>query len=101
MVVFDARFFKPLDTEAIFKLADRSKLVVTAEDAIADDGFGEHVRLALADSGRKNTVVSLAHNNGLIPNDSIANQMKADGLDRDGIVSSCLNALNALNAMNQ
>ena len=101
VVVFDARFFKPLDTEAIFKLADRSKLVVTAEDAIADDGFGEHVRLALADSGRKNTVVSLAHNNGLIPNDSIANQMKADGLDREGIVSSCLNALNALNAMNQ
>ncbi len=96
VTVFDARFFKPLDVAAVFGIADRSKLVVTAEDAIADDGFGEHVRLALADSGCKNSVISLAHKNTLIPNDSIANQMKADGLDREGIVSSCLNALEKL-----
>ena len=87
-VVFDAGFFKPLDEDAILALAGETKVVATVEDAIADGGFGEKVRLLLG--GKSDPVVTcFALPNTLIPNDSVKNQLTACGISGENIAGVC------------
>ncbi len=51
--VINARFVKPLDTEAILPLAERIGKVITIEDGVIMGGFGSAVLEALAAAGIK------------------------------------------------
>lgn len=88
-VVFDARFFKPLDEEAIASLAENAKVIATVEDAVADGGFSEKVRLLLAKRRIDVKTVCFSLRNGLIPNDSIKNQLTSCGISGENIAGEC------------
>jgi len=49
--VVNARFCKPIDTQALFRLARRCGRVITVEDGVIQGGFGSAVLEHLADEG--------------------------------------------------
>jgi 1-deoxy-D-xylulose-5-phosphate synthase len=83
--VLNARFIRPLDTERLFALASRCKVVVTVEEHVAAGGFGSAVLEALsaADLGVRTLCLAL-------PNEIIEHGVSpADfGLDAHGIAKS-------------
>ncbi len=53
ITVVNARFVKPLDTELIVSLAERTPRIITVEDNTREGGFGSAVLEALAEAGLK------------------------------------------------
>ncbi len=51
ITVVNARFVKPLDTELILRLAERTPRIITVEDNTREGGFGSAVLEALAEAG--------------------------------------------------
>ena len=92
-VVFDARFFKPLDEEAIVSLAKEARVAAACEDAIEDGGFSEKVALLLAEQGIGVRLKRFSLPNGLIPNDTLKNQLRSCGLTGDNIANVCAGEL--------
>lgn len=88
-VVFDAKFFKPLDEEAIAALAGEAAVVATCEDAIKDNGFSEKVEVLLAKRRISVKTANFSLPNGLIPNDSVKNQLVACGISGENIAETC------------
>ncbi len=88
-VVFDAKFFEPLDAEAIVSLARYANVIVTCEDAISDGGFSEKVRLLLAERNISGNTACFALPNTLIPNDSVENQLASCGISAENIAGVC------------
>ncbi|MCR5693850.1 MAG: 1-deoxy-D-xylulose-5-phosphate synthase [Clostridia bacterium] len=92
-VVFDAKFFKPLDEDAIVSLAAEAKVVAACEDAVKDGGFCEKVTLLLSDKGVGKKPVCFALPNELIPNDTIKNQLSSCGISGENIAKVCMGLL--------
>lgn len=88
--VINARFVKPLDTEAILRAVRDCNLVVTVEEAALMTGFGSTVLEAAADAG-----LSTRHVRRLgIPDRFVEHgergELLADlGLDANGIADAC------------
>jgi 1-deoxy-D-xylulose-5-phosphate synthase len=84
--VFDARFIKPLDKEAIVGLAKKCGCVVTVEENVLAGGFGSAVMEALADAGMSSIpILRLGIPDSFIehvPRDAL---LKSLGLDAAGI----------------
>ena len=51
VIVYNARFFKPLDADGVQWCAENSRMIITVEDAVIVGGFGEHVKLMLSRFG--------------------------------------------------
>ncbi len=49
VIVFNARFFKPLDEDGVAFCADNAEVIITVEDAVITGGFGERVKLLLCE----------------------------------------------------
>ncbi|MFT0858504.1 1-deoxy-D-xylulose-5-phosphate synthase [Ancylobacter sp. G4_0304] len=93
--VADARFAKPLDRELILRLAREHEVLVTVEEG-AIGGFGSHVLTLLAEEGalaRGLKVRTLHLPDRFLDHDTPAAQLKAAGLDTDGIVRGVLGTL--------
>ncbi len=93
--VADARFAKPLDTELVRRLAREHAMLVTVEEA-SPQSFGAIVleflaREGLLDNGLK--IRPLTMPDVFFEQDKPEAQVKAAGLDADGIVSTVLAAL--------
>lgn len=88
--VFDARFLRPLDKKGILEAIKGVNAVVTVEDAILENGFGESVKKLLADEGVKTKLITLAVKNEPVESDSVDDQLKKYGLKADSIVEQVL-----------
>jgi len=94
--VINARFLKPLDTEAILRAVRECSFVVTVEEAALAGGFGSAVLEAAADAG-----LNTSHVRRLgIPDHFVEHGERDEllvdlGLDVEGIVASCLQSTSA------
>lgn len=89
VLVFNARFFMPLDAEGIKHLASRADVIVTVEDAVKKNGFGESVMLLLAENGIHKKVGILALPDKAIGHGKISEIHHLYGLDAEGIAARC------------
>ncbi len=86
--VFDARFVKPLDTEAIVALAQCCRRIVTVEENVLAGGFGSAVLECLADAGLGSTpLLRLGLPDRFIPHGPREVLLAKLGLDPVGIAA--------------
>ncbi|MCZ6782147.1 MAG: 1-deoxy-D-xylulose-5-phosphate synthase, partial [Proteobacteria bacterium] len=83
--VLNARFVKPLDVAAIVALAQRCRVVVTAEEHAASAGFGAAVLEALAEANVQVPIRCLAVPDVLVEHGDAAKLRARFGLDAAGI----------------
>ncbi len=98
--VADARFAKPLDHDLVRRLAQEHPMLVTVEEA-SPQSFGaivlEHLaREGLLDNGLK--IRPLTMPDAFFEQDKPEEQVRAAGLDADGIVATVLAALDITQA---
>lgn len=87
--VVNPRFVKPLDTELIVQVAERTGRVVTIEDHNRMGGFGSSVLELLADHGRRDITVSrLGLPDQFLDHGPADSLRAAHGLSVDGIVDA-------------
>ena len=84
--VYDMRFAKPLDEEAILAAARKFKRIVTLEDGILRGGAGEAVIKLLNDNGITTPVVSLGIDDKFVEHGSVAELRHLCGYDVEGIL---------------
>jgi 1-deoxy-D-xylulose-5-phosphate synthase len=93
--VFDARFIKPLDRDAIIELANRCGAIVTIEENTVLGGFGSAVLELLADEGIEVPVRHLGVPDRVFEQASQARLREIAGLTPGGIIDAVRQALNA------
>lgn len=81
--VVNARFLKPLDKETFLALAKETRGIVTIEENVAQGGFGQAVREALAETGTP--VASLTLPDAFIEHGSQAGLRNDAGLSVDNL----------------
>ncbi len=86
VVVFNARFFKPLDVEGVMYCAANAERIITVEDAAEIGGFGEQVKL-VAERVCPGGVHIAAFPDEIIRHGRIDELHKKYGLDADGLVA--------------
>ena len=84
--VYDMRFAKPLDEEAILAAARKFKRIVTLEDGILRGGAGEAVIKLINDNGITTPVVSLGIDDKFVEHGSVAELRHLCGYDVEGIL---------------
>ncbi len=87
--VYDMRWVKPLDEDAVAQAA-RSALVVTVEDGTLSGGFGSAVLECMASlpAGRKADVLRLGLPDAFVGHGGVAELFASLGLDAQGIARS-------------
>jgi len=88
VTVVNARFVRPLDGEAIARLARTHRAIVTVEEHSLAGGFGSAVLETLADRGIAARVVRLGIPETFVAHATQAAQRVACGLDADGIAAA-------------
>jgi 1-deoxy-D-xylulose-5-phosphate synthase len=84
--VFDARFIKPLDKEAIVGLAKKCGSVVTVEENVLAGGFGSAVMEVLAEAGMSAIpILRLGIPDSFVEHGPREALLKSLGLDAEGI----------------
>jgi 1-deoxy-D-xylulose-5-phosphate synthase len=94
--VLDARFVKPLDTEAILALADQVQGFVTIEEHVLAGGFGAAVLELLAAHRRRLPVECLGIPDAFVEHGKQSALRAALGLDAAGIVQRVVDAFPGL-----
>ncbi len=86
LAVVDARFVKPLDKDLLFAEAQRTGVVMTAEENALQGGFGAAVLEALADEGLNPRLLRFGIPDGFVEQGSQAELRHELKLDADGMV---------------
>jgi 1-deoxy-D-xylulose-5-phosphate synthase len=96
--VVNARFVKPLDSEALLELARNKRLIVTVEDAYLAGGFGSAVLELLEenDLANKTKVVRMGVPDKIVTHGDPKLLMAEFGLDVEGIISRVTRSLESL-----
>lgn len=95
--VVNARFAKPLDSEALLQSASKSKLVVTMEDHVITGGFGTAVMEALQDGNTLCPVERIGWPDTFIEHGSSVNKLRETvGLDAEAIYQKVLSRTEAI-----
>ena len=84
--LINARWIKPLDTEAILKAARGARVVCTLEDHVLMNGFGCSVMEALAVAGVPTPVVRIGWPDEFIEHGSVPVLRKKHGLTWENAV---------------
>ncbi len=84
--LYDMRFAKPLDREAVLEAAGASDLVVTIEEGVIAGGAGDGVLELLAAEGREVPVLQLGVPDEFIPHGGTADLLKLCGLDTESVI---------------
>lgn len=84
--VINARFAKPFDTEALLKLQDKHKLIVTMEENVINGGFGEHVTEFCYQKQLDCRVMNIAIPDDYVEHGNVDILYKEVGIDKDSIV---------------
>jgi 1-deoxy-D-xylulose-5-phosphate synthase len=91
--VLNARFVKPLDTQAIAALARRVRGIVTVEEHAVQGGFGEGVLRSLAEARVAAPSVTLGIPDRIVEQGDPDAQLVELGLDSAGIAAAARRAL--------
>ena len=91
--LYNMRFVKPLDEDAIRQAAKNHDLLVTIEDNALAGGAGSAVNEYLLASGERTEVLNLGYPEVFVGQGTQAEMLSAWGLDADGIVNSIQNRL--------
>ncbi len=83
---YDMRFIKPLDINALDKIAQKYSKIITVEDAVLSGGFGESVQSYLAKQHPSIIVKSIGLPDQFIPHGDTEKLFKIYGLDKTGIL---------------
>jgi 1-deoxy-D-xylulose-5-phosphate synthase len=86
--VWNARFIKPLDEEALRRIAESSRSVVTVEEGVRTGGFGQQVRDALATLGQPVPVKVVALPDAFIEHGPQPVLRAENGIDAAAIVAA-------------
>lgn len=93
--VFNARFIKPLDRDAIVDLAGRCRAMVTIEENTVFGGFGAGVLELLSDEGIEIPVRHLGVPNRVFEQASQARLREMAGLTPEGIIAAVRQVIKA------
>ncbi len=93
LLVADARFVKPLDSEMILDIAGRVPLLLTAEENALAGGFGSAVLELLADNGIALPVLRVGIPDQFVEQGTQAELRKLLGIDAAGIAERISTAL--------
>jgi 1-deoxy-D-xylulose-5-phosphate synthase len=91
--VVNARFIKPLDTEALLKDATRAKLIVSVEENAVIGGLGSAVLEALASNAQTMPVLNLGLPDEFIEHGSLGRLRAYSKIDQKSIVAETLKRL--------
>lgn len=83
--LYNARFVKPIDEEAVISAAAGHSLVVTLEENVYSGGYGEKVRRALDQEGSKAKLVTVTLPDAYIEHGNVDLLRAEVGLDVDSI----------------
>lgn len=86
--VYDMRWVKPVDAEAVEAAAAGSRLLVSVEDGTLSGGFGSAVLEVLADRGVAKPVLRLGLPDGFVGHGNVDELFGSLGLDAAGIAAS-------------
>lgn len=87
VIVFNARFYRPLDRDGILKYVLDSRCVITVEEAVKAGGFGESVEILLAENEVFKPCKVIALPDKAVEHGKISEIQRLYGLDADGIVA--------------
>jgi 1-deoxy-D-xylulose-5-phosphate synthase len=90
--LFDARFAKPLDEEAILGLSRFARGIVTVEENVLQGGFGSAVLELLSDNSIRLPVKRLGIPDRFVTHGSQVELKKEIGLDEEGIYNALMEA---------
>lgn len=97
--VVNARYAKPLDSEALLKSAENTQLIVTMEDHVITGGFGTAVMEALQTGDCLRPVERVGWPDTFIEHGSSVKQLRSSvGLDSDSIFKRVSKRIEALHA---
>lgn len=91
--LYNARFCKPIDKEAILFAGAKHKLIVTMEENVHSGGFGERVRAFADENGVKAQVLTVAIPDRFIPHGAVDILFKEAGIDAESVVRKIKTAL--------
>lgn len=95
--VVNARFAKPLDSEALLKSAEKTPLIVTMEDHVITGGFGTAVMEALQEGNTMRPVERIGWPDAFIEHGNSVKQLRTSvGLDVESIFQRVLKRLESL-----
>ena len=98
--LYNMRFIKPLDTNAIQQAVERHDLLVTIEENAVAGGAGSAVNEWLLANGYRPFILNLGFPDTYIGQGTQAEMLAEWGLDADGILESIQNRLARMNASN-
>ena len=98
--VYNMRFVKPLDEDAIRQAAKDHKLLVTIEENAIAGGAGSAVNEWLAANSEHTNILNLGFPDTYVGQGTQAEMLSEWGLDTDGILKSIQNRLACMNASN-
>ena len=93
--VYDMRFVKPIDEDAIHAAAGSHELLVTVEENVIMGGAGSAVTEVLQRDGYRNSVLNLGLPDRFLEHGKPAGMLHDVGLDADGITASIRQKLDA------
>lgn len=85
--LFNARFVKPIDEEAVLKAAAECKLIVTLEENVAVGGYGEKVLDCLNRAGVKTPVLNITLPDAYVEHGNVDLLKKELGLNPESIAN--------------
>jgi len=98
--LYNMRFVKPLDEDAIRQAAHKHDLLVTIEENALAGGAGSAVNEWLSASGEHTDILNLGYPDTFVEQGTQAEMLSEWGLDADGMLKSIQNRLANLNASN-
>ncbi len=83
--IVDARYIKPLDTDALMESAGRTGMIITAEDNVLAGGFGEKIDAFFKNEGCDIKTINIAWPDKFIEHGTCEELYARYGLDAGGI----------------
>lgn len=84
--LINARFVKPLDTEALVKAMEKHSIIVSMEEGVAIGGMGEQVRRVLYENHYEGTFIPVAIEDTFVEHGSPDQLKEMLGIDAKGVL---------------
>ena len=92
--IINARFVKPIDTEAIEKACDKAKLIVTLEENVLCGAYGERVRDFVDSLDKGIKVINIGIPDEYVEHGNVDILKKIVGIDAESIENRIMEVLN-------
>lgn len=94
--LYNARFCKPIDKEAILFAGAKHKLIVTMEENVLSGGYGEKVLHYADENGVKARVLNIALPDAFIAHGTVDELFREAGIDAESVVRKIRIALDGM-----